>query len=79
METLIKQGLTQLGLDEGKAPLLARYGQLLLEKNQVMNLTAITDPDTVVKMQKLLAALEDNDDVNNVWHSWEMPEEDDED
>ena len=41
--------------------------------------TVITDPDTVVKMQKLLAALEDNDDVNNVWHSWEMPEEEDED
>ena len=41
--------------------------------------TAITDPDTIVKMQKLLAALEDNDDVNNVWHSWEMPEEEDED
>ena len=41
--------------------------------------TTITDPDTIVKMQKLLAALEDNDDVNNVWHSWEMPEEDDED
>ena len=41
--------------------------------------TVIDDPDTIVKMQKLLAALEDNDDVNNVWHSWEMPEEDDED
>ena len=41
--------------------------------------TVIDDPDTIVKMQKLLAALEDNDDVNNVWHSWEMPEEEDED
>ncbi len=53
METLIKQGLAQLGLDEGKAPLLARYGQLLLEKNQVMNLTAITEPDQVARLHML--------------------------
>ena len=53
MEALIKQGLTQLGLDAGKAPLLARYGQLLLEKNQVMNLTAITDPDQVARLHML--------------------------
>lgn len=53
METLIKQGLAQLGLDEGRAPLLARYGQLLLEKNQVMNLTAITDPGQVARLHML--------------------------
>ncbi len=53
METLIKQGLAQLGLDGGKAPLLARYGQLLLEKNQVMNLTAITEPDQVARLHML--------------------------
>ena len=53
MEALIKQGLAQLGLDEGKAPLLARYGQLLLEKNQVMNLTAITEPDQVARLHML--------------------------
>jgi len=53
MEALIKQGLAQLGLDEGKAPLLAQYGQLLLEKNQVMNLTAITDPDQVARLHML--------------------------
>lgn len=33
--------------------------------------TKITDEDTVIKMQKLLDALEDNDDVQNVWHNWE--------
>ena len=53
MEALIKQGLTQLGLDAGKAPLLAQYGQLLLEKNQVMNLTAITEPDQVARLHML--------------------------
>ena len=53
METLIQQGLAQLGLDGGKAPLLARYGQLLVEKNQVMNLTAITQPDQVARLHML--------------------------
>ena len=53
MEGWIKHGLTQLGLDAGKAPLLARYGQLLIEKNQVMNLTAITEPDQVARLHML--------------------------
>ena len=34
--------------------------------------TEITDEEAIVKMQKLLDALEDNDDVQNVWHNWEM-------
>ena len=53
MEERIKQGLTQLGLDAEKAFPLARYGQLLLEKNQVMNLTAITEPDQVARLHML--------------------------
>ena len=53
MEALIAQGLTELGLDAGKAPLLARYGQMLIEKNQVMNLTAITEPDQVARLHML--------------------------
>lgn len=53
MESLIAQGLAELGLDTGKAPILARYGQLLLEKNQVMNLTAITEPDQVARLHML--------------------------
>ena len=36
--------------------------------------TALTDEDSIVKMQKLLDALEDNDDVQNVWHNWENPD-----
>lgn len=38
--------------------------------------TAITDEEAIVKMQKLLDALEDNDDVQNVWHNWENADED---
>ena len=41
--------------------------------------TALSDEESIVKMQKLLDALEDNDDVQNVWHNWDAPESDDED
>ena len=40
--------------------------------------TAISDGDTIIKMQKMLDLLEDNDDVQNVWHNWDAPEEDEE-
>lgn len=36
--------------------------------------TKITEEETVVKMQKMLDLLEDSDDVQNVWHNWEMEE-----
>ena len=44
-------------------------------------------PNTLVKlpedkqtsMQKLLDALEDNDDVQNVWHNWDVPNDGEED
>lgn len=57
MREIIAKGLRELGL-EGKVPdlspaLLERYGQLLLEKNQVMNLTAIKEPDQVAKLHML--------------------------
>ena len=38
--------------------------------------TTLTDEDSLTKMQKLLDALEDNDDVQNVWHNWDAPESD---
>lgn len=41
--------------------------------------TKLEDPEHVVKMQKLIDALEDNDDVQQVWHNWDAPEEEDED
>lgn len=40
--------------------------------------TTIADEDTVIKMQKMLDLLEDNDDVQNVWHNWDAPEDDEE-
>ena len=57
MEQMIADGLARLGLSE-KVPasspaLLARYGEMLLEKNKVMNLTAIREPDQVAKLHML--------------------------
>ena len=57
MKNIIKNGLSDLDLldkvPENAAEQLARYGQLLIEKNEVMNLTAITDPDQVAKLHML--------------------------
>lgn len=39
-------------------------------------LNAIDDPDAIANMEKLLDALEDNDDVQDVWHNWDRPDED---
>lgn len=57
MRRLIAQGLAELGL-EGRVPpqsaqTLERYGALLLEKNRVMNLTAITQPEQVARLHML--------------------------
>ena len=56
MEALLKQGLTELGLDSSGIPSLLRYGELLLEKNKVMNLTAITEPADVASLHFLDSA-----------------------
>lgn len=53
MEQIIRDGLTALGLDPAPAPALAEYGRALLEKNQVMNLTAITEPDQAARLHML--------------------------
>ena len=57
METLIRTGLAQLGqagrVPPGAPELLARYGALLVEKNRVMNLTAITEPRDVATLHML--------------------------
>ena len=57
MEQMISAGLEALGL-AGRVPQdaparLARYGRMLLEKNQVMNLTAIREPDGVARLHFL--------------------------
>ncbi|MBQ9859878.1 MAG: YebC/PmpR family DNA-binding transcriptional regulator [Clostridia bacterium] len=39
-------------------------------------LSTIDDPDGQKNMEKLLDMLEDNDDVQDVWHNWDRPDED---
>ena len=53
-ETLLA-GLPALGLalTDSQADRLGQFGQLLLEKNQVMNLTAITEPKAVAQLHFL--------------------------
>ena len=57
MKEIISSGLADLKLD-GRVPehapeQLAEYGRLLLEKNQVMNLTAIREEDKVARLHML--------------------------
>ena len=57
MEQIISAGLDQLGLTTRvpkDAPAqLAQYGQMLLEKNRIMNLTAIREPEGVARLHML--------------------------
>lgn len=56
MEHLLREGLKTLGLSAEAAPALAEYARRLEEKNQVMNLTAITDPAQVAALHFLDSA-----------------------
>ena len=62
-EALEQQGLTFLSAEVDKIP---------------QNTVAVTDEDTILKIQKLLDMLEENDDVQNVYHNADLPEEDEE-
>ena len=37
--------------------------------------TNLTNEDDIKNMTKMLEMFEDNDDVQDVWHNWEMPDE----
>ena len=63
-ENLEKQGLTFLSAEVAKIP---------------QNTVSVTDPDTVLKIRKMLDLLEENDDVQNVYHNADLPDEDDDD
>ena len=53
MEELLYQGLTALELPNGNVSSFLRYGEMLVEKNKVMNLTAITEPKDVATLHFL--------------------------
>ena len=56
MEQLLQDGLTALGLPADGIPALIRYADLLVEKNKVMNLTAITEPADIARLHFLDSA-----------------------
>ena len=53
IQTILKDGLAALGLSTDCVEKLERYGTALVEKNKVMNLTAITDPAGVAQKHML--------------------------
>lgn len=53
MESTVREGLGALSLPTEAAAKLCRYGELLIEKNKVMNLTAITEPKDVATLHFL--------------------------
>ena len=62
-EALENEGLSFLSADKQMVP---------------QNTIKVDDPDTVAKIQKLLDMLDDNDDVADVYHNAELPEEEEE-
>lgn len=65
MRETLERGLTELGVDPGVIPALEQFAGMMLERNRVMNLTAITEPRDVAALHLLdslallpLAALE---------------------
>ena len=62
-EALENEGLSFLSADKQMVP---------------QNTIQVDDPDTVAKIQKLLDMLDDNDDVSEVYHNAELPEEEEE-
>lgn len=56
MEDILQKGLQQLKQSCSAIPQLVEFSGLLLEKNKVMNLTAITDPKDVATLHLLDSA-----------------------
>ena len=63
-EALEQQGLAFLSAEVQKIP---------------QNTVEVTDPQPIEKVQKMLDLLEESDDVQNVYHNAELPEEEEED
>ena len=57
MLDILTEGLAQLGLPADAAPRLAEFADAVLEKNKVMNLTAITDPADFAALHLLDSAV----------------------
>ena len=56
MLDILRAGLAELGLDTSKAETLEAFARLVLERNRVMNLTAITDEADFARLHLLDSA-----------------------
>ena len=56
MEQILQEGLVKLGLPTDGIPALVGYADMLVEKNKVMNLTAITEPADIATLHFLDSA-----------------------
>ena len=56
MRAILRDGLRALGLDGDGAEPLSRFADMVLERNRVMNLTAITDPADFARLHLLDSA-----------------------
>lgn len=91
MEDALLDGVTDINFEDGTVEILTEPAALPAVRDALSakgyrfesagqeylptTTTVLTDPEAAQKMQKLLDMLEENDDVQNFWHSWEMPDE----
>ena len=91
MEDVFEAGASDIDMDGNEAEITTEpadvfkaaealkemgYNIISAEAAQVPSTyTQLTDEDSVRKMNLLLDTLEENDDVQQVFHNWEMPEE----
>ena len=87
MEAALEAGAEDIGLEDDAFEILtpvsdvytikdaleeAGYKVLSAEETTIPSATvAVTDEESVTKMQRLIDALDDNEDVQNYWHNWE--------
>ena len=62
----VKKGLEEAG-----------YSFVIAELSMIpQNMTELTDEKDIKNMENLIDTIEEDDDVQEVYHNWEMPEED---
>ena len=53
----------------------AGYSFISAEVEYIPNVeTTLTDPESIEKMEKLIDIMEDNDDIQAIWHNWATEE-----
>lgn len=75
-EGIIEIETAPLEVGAVREALEGKYTVASAEASQIpQTTTTLTDEKMITNMRKLLDVLEDNDDVQNVYHSWDEPEE----